>query len=99
MIAKYNAETKARLRTLIRELSIQGKSRSEIFTSAVTAGIKAPDGTKLLPKYIAWYIKEAESEHGPVTSRCPRTVAGILTDPALNASQKVSMLMAYYELR
>lgn len=47
------------------------------------------------------YINEAKggsAKPGAVSSRCPKTVLGILTDPDLNPAQKLAMIGAYYEI-
>ena len=94
---KYDGETRARIDAFIIPRLNGGAATGAICAALKDAGFKKPDGSALDTAFVSGVCSRLRGKE-TINDRCPKTVAGILTDPTLNDRQKLSMLMAFYEI-
>lgn len=108
---KYDAVTRQRLWSRIKELANQKLTHVEAAAQLQKEGWLMPDGkSPLTQQYVGQAYRRfmewgeikgvAMPTKGRVVSndKLPSTVLGILTDPDLSDSQKIKMICAYAEV-
>lgn len=107
-VQKYDGVTRAKVWARIEDLMKAGLPSPKIAAAMQAEGFRMPDGdTPITQTYIThtmnYLAKTVKVTHGiepeaKKGGRLPSTCEGILTDPNLNAEQKVKMLIAYADL-
>jgi hypothetical protein len=107
---KYDSVTRKRVWGEISRLMAAGLASPLITEELRRQGIKLPDGkSEMTQGYVAktMYHLHKTQEQGAVkispapkikSDRLPQAVLSVLTDPSLNAEQKVRMIIAYAEV-